>query len=336
MEFGNIDTYMLMGGGVLLAECALNLKKAEYKVVVVTSPRHAREAISGKGCTHGQYLLDHTVESFVSEEISSDGEIINRITPSVLGLSFGAAWIFRKNFIDRFEGRLLNLHGARLPHDRGGGGFSWQILRDNRLGCCLIHQVDPGVDTGPIVKYREFVYPTWCRIPKDYQTVYIDENKKFLTEFFEEVKNQAEFRCIEQLEYLSAYWPRLSTEHHGYLDWNWSLQQIERFICALDDPYKGASTFINRKRVFVKSCFVDSNDGVFHPFQKGMVYRKSVGALFVATEDGTLVIGSVTDVSGTNVMGEIRVGDRFYTPIDLLEKAKQFRAVYTAEGLMRG
>ena len=201
------------------------------------------------------------------------------------------------------------------------------------MGCCLIHQVDEGIDTGPIIKYKEFLYPIWCRVPKDYLQVYVEQNRGFLREFFEEVRNQKDFRYIEQPEYLSTYWPRLSTEHHGYLDWNWRLRQIERFICAFDDPFKGASTFINGNRVFLKNCFVSFNDGVFHPYQTGMIYRKSADLLFVATEDGTLVIGSVTDENGEVVMAEIPLGDRFYTPLECLEKARQFRAIYTPKGL---
>lgn len=318
---------------MLLAECALELKEAGRNVLVVTSPRHSQEVVSSQGHNLDQFLVEHALAHFVSDDINADRRVISRITTNTLGLSFGAAWIFRKSFIDRFKGRLLNLHGTRLPQDRGGGGFSWRILSDNRLGCCLIHRVDLGVDTGPIIKYREFLYPSWCRIPRDYQEVNVQENRKFLDEFFREVGNGEEFKCVEQVGYLSTYWPRMSTEHHGYLNWNWSLRQIERFVCAFDEPYKGASTFINGKRVFLKSCFMDFSQGGFHPFQKGMIYRKSASVLFVATEDGTLVVGSVKDESGSDIMGETKVGDRFYTPIVFLEKASQFRAVYTPKGL---
>lgn len=332
MKFGRIDTYLLFGGGLLLSECAVELKEMGYSVLVVTSPRHSEGLVSDGSTTFTKYLVEHDIEHVVTKDMQAD-DITNRITSSTLGISSGAAWIFHQSFIDRFGDRLLNLHGARLPRDRGAGGFSWQILRDNRLGCCLLHQVDAGVDTGPIIKYREFVYPTWCRIPKDYKEIYFQENRSFLSDFFKEVESVKEFEPVEQLEYLSTYWPRLSTEHHGYLNWSWSLRQIERFICAFDEPYKGASTFVNKKRVFFKNCFVDFNDGGFHPFQTGMVYKKSPGVLFVATEDGTLVLGSVTDEDSSDVMSEIRIGDRFYTPSDVLEQANIFRAVYTPEGL---
>ncbi len=333
MHFGEINAYILMGGGRLLAECALGLKKTGCRVFVVSSPRQISEDLHVPRCTLEEYLSRNGLEHHVSENINTDSQVIKGITPQTLGMSIAAAWLFRKPFIDLFEGRLLNAHGTRLPQDRGSGGFSWQILRDNHLGCCLVHQVDEGLDTGPIVKYKEFAYPSACRIPNDYREVYVRENQAFLLELFEEIKRGVEFELIGQAEYLSSYWPRLSTEHHGYIDWSWSMRQIERFICAFDEPYKGASTFVRGKKVHLKSCFVDVSDGGFHPFQKGLVYRQRAGAQFVATEDGTLVIKQVRDDNGNNVAREIQVGDRFYTPIDLLEKAKQYRAIYTPQGL---
>jgi methionyl-tRNA formyltransferase len=130
---------------------------------------------------------------------------------------------------------------------------------------------------------------------------------------------------------MSTYWPRLSTDKHGFIDWGWSLSDVESFICAFDDPYAGAATFINSKKVRLKKCFADYNDGHFHPFQKGIVYRKSSDALFVAFEDGALVIRSIMDEKKMNVMNEISVGDRFFTPYKFLESAMQFRAIYSAK-----
>lgn len=332
MQFSNIDRIMLMGGGAHLLDLAAYLTESGYTVQIVTSPRHSQELVTPCGVTFIQQAEAYGLKYNICEEINTDPGILCDITSQTLGLSLGAAWIFRKKFIDRFQGKLLNMHSARLPQDRGGG-VSWSILRGSRLGCCLIHQVDEGIDTGPIVKFSDFLYPVWCRVPRDYYDFLFQENEKFLLEFFAEVKNGKEFTLLQQTDYLSSYWPRLSTEYHGYLDWSWNLEQIERFICAFDDPYQGASTLVNGKRVFINGCAIAYNDGVFHPFQVGIVYRISTGLLFVATENGTLIIESISDENGRNCMDEIRVGDRFYTPRELLDKALQFRAVYTPQGL---
>ena len=35
----------------------------------------------------------------------------------------------------------------------------------------------------------------------------------------------------------SEYWPRLSTQDNGWIDWSWSLTDIELFCRAFSSPY---------------------------------------------------------------------------------------------------
>jgi len=86
---------------------------------------------------------------------------------------------FRPNFINRFKGRLVNVHSTRLPANRGGGGFSWRILKDDRLGACQIHLIDHGIDTGVILKSRKFEYPSTCRIPVEFHQLTIQQLHPF-------------------------------------------------------------------------------------------------------------------------------------------------------------
>ena len=335
MNFGKISRYILFGGGQLLCLTARQLKKESYSVFVVTSERHSSEPISINESSVPllEFLKNEHIDYIISKDIFRDSEVLNKITEDTIGISFGAAWIFRKQFIDLFNGRLLNCHGARLPQDRGAGGFSWRILRDERVGVSLIHQIDPGVDTGDIILFKEYTYPHTCRHPIDYQIYSIGQYQDLLIKFFQLVKDKKPFECITQQEYFSSYWPRLATDIHGYIDWSWTLRDIERFICAFDDPYNGASTLLNGKRVKLKKSYSSLNDGIFHPFQKGFIYRISEDVVFIATEQGSLLVNEVFDDNGINIKHDLRVGDRFYTPMKYIEEAKQFRAVYTATGL---
>jgi len=335
MNFGKIDQYILFGGGSLLALTAIRLRKDGSSVFVVTSERHSIESITlnTKPSSLIDFLQSNGIHYIISKDASTDTNVIKKITEHTIGISFGAAWIFKKQFIDLFQGRLLNCHGSRLPQDRGGGGFSWRILKDERMGVCLIHHIDPGVDTGNIILSEEYIYPHSCRYPIDYQTYSIEQYQKFLDKFFDFVKEEKSFIEVSQQESFSAYWPRLATNIHGFIDWSWTLENIERFICAFDDPYVGASTFLNGRKVRLKKCYSSFNDGVFHPFQQGFIYRISGNSAFVATEHGSLLANSVLNEEGVDIKNQLRIGDRFYTPMKFLEDAKQFRAVYTADGL---
>lgn len=330
INFGKVDNFILFGGTKFLIDVAKKLMKGKYKVVVFSAKRHLSEKINGNSL---EKLLDKNgITYYESEDINKDIRVTDHLSDKTIGLCFGAAWIFNASFIKHFHGRLINFHGARLPQNRGAGGFSWQILRQNRLGFCLMHKIDPGVDTGDIIKYREFLYPISCKVPSEFMEYYMKENLDFIDGFLKELSDTKDFQCIGQPEYLSIYWPRLNTLKQGFIDWSWSLKDIECFINAFDDPYVGASTFINKRRVFLKGCYSDYNDGPFHPFQQGMVYRKS-RAIFIATKEGTLIVQKVINENNHNIVKSIKVGDRFFTPSKYLEDAKLFRATYTPSGL---
>ena len=332
VDFGDVSDLIMLGGGSLLPQVADKAKDLGASVLVVTSQRHCDESVDLYGAaTLGAYLEARGIDFVVSADVNSDEAVLQRIAEGTLGISFGAAWIFNGDFIDRFAGRLINLHGSRLPQDKGGGGFSWRIMRGDRKGYVLFHQVAPGIDEGDIIAYDEFLYPHSCRIPIDYERYTVERYLDLFAGFFADIKGGKSFTLTPQQGYFSSYWPRLHTDSHGYVDWNWSLEDLERFVCAFDEPYSGASTFLDGKRVRLKQCVADRGDGHFHPFQTGIVYRTSREGVFVVAGEGSLIIGRVIDDAGEEIT--VRVGSRFSTPVDHLQEALQQRVFYTPQGL---
>jgi methionyl-tRNA formyltransferase len=63
--------------------------------------------------------------------------------------------------------------------------------------------------------------------------------------------SKKDFRIRNQEEKDSTYFPRLNSLNQGFIDWEWDCGEALRFIRAFDDPYCGASTFLNERRVFI-------------------------------------------------------------------------------------
>jgi methionyl-tRNA formyltransferase len=324
---------VLLGGGSFLLSLAKWCKSEDIPIIVLTSPRHIDEIVEDYHSL-GKKLDELSISYLVTNDIGSDKskKFIGNISDSFC-LSLGAAWIFKEEIINSlFKKRLFNLHGTRLPQNRGGGGFSWQIMMGNRLGFCQLHLVDSGIDTGDLIKTKEFLYSYECRTPIDYENVYQIENFKFITEFIKDlIKDDLELETIKQSEYLSSYWPRLSTEDQAWIDWNDEILSLERFICAFDDPYEGCKTFLNGKKVFIKSVISDFGDQSFHNFQSGIIYRKGPSWLSVCSNGGTLIIKSVLNEDGENILHKIQVGDRFVTPKNYID-SRYNRVIYTPTG----
>ncbi len=335
MSYGPIQGILLLGGGKLLRQIALWAVSEGPPVKVITSLRHALEV--DDGIVLSDFLVKHKIKHLVVEQIT-DSSVASFLenTKGYFYLSIGAAWIFKSELIERlFNNQLFNLHGTRLPQNRGGGGFSWQIMMGNRFGFCVLHQVDGGVDTGDIIATREFIYPPTARIPQDYEEIYVNNNFDFVIDFIEAHRSDEEIlKPIRQSEWFSTYWPRLNTELNGFIDWNLGFDELERFICAFDFPYKGASTFLNDKKVFLRKVSVSAQDGHFHSFQRGLIYRKSNDWFCVALKGAALIVEDIRDENGDSIMTDVKVGDRFYTPQTFLENAMS-RVIYTSQGLKK-
>lgn len=323
INFPKCNRLVLLGGGVM--PCRLAKKYGnELSVVCITSPRHADSYIEEEQLLFKDVLVKYKIKYLVTDSISSE-EVRGFLGDNTesLCISFGAAWIFKEDVIESlFHSRLVNLHGARLPEDRGSGGFTWQILSKGHFGNCLLHLVDMGVDTGPVLSSKEYLYPVTCRIPLDYMRVYRDNNEKFVVEFIDKIiaASQA-IDAIVQPEYLSSFWPRLATPINGWIDWSWSCSEIERFVCAFDKPYPGARTTLKEKTVILMDATYTLQDSCRHPFQSGLIYRVGPSWICISSNQGNLIVETVLDENGNNITGEIKVGDRFVTPFERLDKA---------------
>ncbi len=251
-----------------------------------------------------------------------------------LAISIGAPWFFDQAFLEGTMGNImLNLHGTALPRSRGGTIFSWQIMSGQRSGMCLLHQMTAALDAGAVVDYEEFIYPAHCRRPLDFIQHYEEKNLAFLKQFLPKwVKGEAGAALAAQPEYLSTYWPRLRADVHGWLDWSWPATEIERFICAFDEPYSGARCRWRGQEIIVRDAWAQSLDGHTHPFQWGLVTRNNGQWLNVAAQGGELLLCSVQDTDGLNLLPAIQPGDRLFSSAVDLESAFQ-RIVKTDEGL---
>lgn len=333
IKFPKINKVVLLGGGKVLCDLVEFVQVSELDLTVLISPRQSLETIEGLSLQ--DFLKGKNVNFHILESISVKvlNEALGNLDTSVC-LSLGSAWIFSHEVITKiFSNRLLNSHGTRLPQNRGGGGFSWQVMTSNRFGFTTLHLVDDGIDTGPIVSQEEFLYPASCRIPADYQAIFNFQNTLFLKSFISELmKSSTTFTLGIQSEPISSYWPRLSTDHNSWVDWSLDPLSLERFICAFDDPYSGAKTHLNEKVVSIKKVSLNYEDGQFHPFQSGLIYRTGKDWICVAVSGAGLIIEALKDESGDSIIKEVRLGDRFTTPHDLLAQSLK-RTRYSPTGL---
>ena len=248
-----------------------------------------------------------------------------------VGFSFDSPFIIKKDVINLFKGRIINEHGAHLPHGKGGGGFSWRIMENDREGNVLFHFITEKIDEGPIIFQKPFVFPNYCRRPIEFSKYQHTKNIKELGSFLTKLKNNEEFEVLPQNNHFSSYMPRIHTPTQAYINWNWDVSYIEKFILAFSDPYEGAKSFIGEEKIYIKDCFVDKRIIHTHPYKFGIIFNITKEGISVACKNGTLVI---TD-SKTELRNNPKIGDRLHTSQALLDEVFNERVIYTPKGLKK-
>ena len=324
--FEKIEKVVFIGYSKIFEKLIKINQDNNIKTIIITSSSQATE-IDKKIKFNIFDKIDEKFNKFVKDNVNSN---------KTLFLSIGARNIFKKDVIENiFSNNLINTHGTRLPLGRGEV-TSWRILKQDRLDNQLFHIVDDGIDTGPVI------YNKLSVIPKEFQTP--DEIEKcrninfqiFYKSFLKKIIKKEKFLLKVQPDYLSSYLPRLSTEENGWIDWSMNPYELIRFINAFDDPYFGASTHLNRKdlgRLHIKSAQLHGGEIINHSFMSGIVIRHDVDWIVVSTSSRySLIIEKVLNSKGENIISKIKQGDRFHTPINILDKAKSTRVFFGPKG----
>lgn len=221
-------------------------------------------------------------------------------------------WILSSEMINIFPGRVFNYHNSALPEQRGAACHSWRLMQSINFTRLTIHEVSPAIDKGKVYIQDAIDFDkSISNLTQSYQFISSREAKLF-SNFL-----KGDYKSSDQFEGDSYYWPKLSTEVNGYINWSWSAKEIVAFCNAFDKPFDGASTFLKDSRVRLSNVVAVDEECNFHPFQAGLIYRVSESNVYIATHQGGICVKELKLNKSIN----IREGLRFVTPPDVLFSA---------------
>ena len=325
-----LKSVVFFGQSDVLSELIKVNKSLKINSLIITSSHQSK--LLDKNINYKIFdKLDIKFKKFIKKNIKIE---------NTLFVSLGARYIFKKNTIeDFFLNNLVNFHASRLPLDAGGGGFSWKILREDRIDNQLVHLVTEGIDEGPIIENSLSLFPRQCQIPIDFEIYAKKIFLNFYSKFIKKVKIGKNFNLKHQMNYLGRYNPRLNTKTDGFINWDMNSYELFNFINAFDEPYKGASTFLNNGnfgKLYIKKAHLHGGDSSNHPYSSGVVSRHDKNWLVVSTKSKHMIlIEQVLNKNGKNIIKDIKVGDRFYTPLSELVKSKKNKTIFTTKGLKK-
>jgi len=168
----------------------------------------------------------------------------------------------------------LNLHGSLLPRLRGRAPVNWALVEcEERTGVTLHHMV-ARPDAGDIVARRGFeIGPGDTALTLFRKS--LEEAEILLREIWPRLRAGTAPR-IPQDESLATYRGR-RTPGDGRIDWSLSSRRIDGLVRAVTDPFPGAFTFLEGRKLMVWSGSIGKGSGP---------PGKVIGDSLVATGDG--------------------------------------------------
>lgn len=328
-EAGQMTRIVVLGMGRQLLTVAQFCQTNDIAMEVFTGPRHKTLTLANGAVIVDELKGRGVATTFCSSLRDCKEGPYYTSNQETLVLSFGAPFIIKQDLIDLYDGRVVNSHGAPLPSFRGGGGLSWRMLAGETRGVALYHLVTPGIDDGGIIYKREYSFPAQAGEMADWLAVLEAEEDAALMDFLNCIKEGKSLSVIDQDESRSSYFPRLNTQIHGYIDFDWPGDSIERFVKAFSSPYDGAMSYVNGHLVRIHNATYLCEEKYDHPFFNGLVIRIYDENYYVCVAGGVLKIPFASLSSSC----QIALGDRFFTPRERIEAALSQRVIYTPDGM---
>ena len=232
-------------------------------------------------------------------------------------LSAGSRWIFSEKIILKCRKFFYNVHQPPLP-SMGGSVISYKIMYEIRSFQVCLHKVTTGIDSGKIIYRKNIFIPSILKTPLEVNNFLQSENRQMLKEFIIKFDRKLKLNEEVQNNFFSSYNIRLLSDVNGWIDWNYKVDDLDRFIRSFGEPYNGAMTFINDKKVSIKFVEKSKQDAARHPDEVGRVIRKFEDYIVVAVKEGSLYIKELF-WKKQNIVRKIKSGDKFFTKIKYLD-----------------
>ena len=287
-----------------LNEC---LKFAEIKVVgVVTSPKEFSISYNKSGVKN---VLHAGVDSFASQhaipfkimESSMNEpcllEEVSKWNPDIF-LVVGWYHIVPKSWLR--VAPAYGLHASLLPNYSGGAPLVWAMINGETKTGITLFQMDAGVDSGPIVGFKEEQIGINDTIATLYQRIE-ERGLELLLEslpLFVSGEMKLQLQDESKRKVMSQRSPK-----DGKIDWSMSSIFIDRFIRAQTRPYPGAFTFWEGEQVIIWDVSLCEK-----------VNESLIGFAVMEHDGCTVYCGK-----GSVILNEISFRNKTYTYLEIIE-----------------
>ncbi|MBF6297702.1 methionyl-tRNA formyltransferase [Nocardia amamiensis] len=222
---------------------------SEHEVVLaVTHPASAQSYKAIWSDSVEELAREHGIPVHLTERADSGTiDLVKRAEPDVIVVNSWYTWMPAELYNLPPHG-TLNLHDSLLPKFTGFSPVLWALISGESEFGLTVHRMDDGLDTGDILVQHSLPIG-----PADTGTDLVLRGMELIPGALNE--------ALAALESGTAVWRPQNKAERTYfhkrsdrdsrIDWNWTAEDLERFVRALSEPYPRPFTFYRGERIEV-------------------------------------------------------------------------------------
>ncbi|MDE1463519.1 methionyl-tRNA formyltransferase [Spartinivicinus poritis] len=194
-----------------------------------------------------QFTNDHGIELIVVANQQETNDWITALQPD-LCLVVGWYWLIPEPILRQVPMGFIGLHNSLLPKYRGGSPLVWTLINGDSYAGFSFFSLTAGIDDGPVWAQDKIAIKESDTIA-DCLAILSEKAVEVLARIYPQIISgqlQPQPQKHEQASYCGLRRPA-----DGLINWHWSATQINNFIRAQSQPYPGAFTEVDSKRVVI-------------------------------------------------------------------------------------
>jgi len=213
-------------------------------------------------------------------------------------------YILKPDFLD-LQSTVVNIHNSLLPRYRGRHAFTWAMIHGETEVGYTLHQVDHGVDTGPI--YAQVRIPVLA--DDDINILFARASETLVAWLPEQLKRLCSGALIAKAqEECHASYFKARTADDGAIRWQQPGRAVRDFVRALRPPYTpGAFVEWAGQRFIVDSCELNRASGSMPAAGTVVTVDVVARTAVVSCADGTVMLRFLMD-KGPRTVGDLPPG----------------------------
>lgn len=200
--------------------------------------------------------------------------------------SINYLFIVGKAILNHPKKHSINIHGSLLPKYRGRTPHVWAIINGEKETGVTAHLMNEDCDSGPIVKQIKVPIgnnDTGASILEKFNLIY----PNILNDVIRDINTDSLIFTKQNKESATYFGKR--TPDDGEINWNWQKERIWNWVRAQADPYPGAFTFLNDKKIIIDEISY-SDYGFSEEESNGTVVKVVNKKPYIKTPNGVVIL----------------------------------------------